>query len=42
MKNYDVRTLPIVEEESRLGGVITRTDILKAILQIKGIIKEDD
>lgn len=42
MKNYNVRTLPVVGEKGKLVGVITRTDILKAILKMKGIIKESD
>lgn len=40
MKNYKVRTLPVIGEEGKLVGIVTRTDILKAILKIKGVIKE--
>ncbi|MDI6785259.1 MAG: CBS domain-containing protein [bacterium] len=32
MRKYRVRSLPVINEENKLMGIITRTDILKAFL----------
>lgn len=33
MEKYKIRSLPVINEENKLIGIITRTDILKAFLE---------